>query len=238
MKAITYHSNDFRDSTLLKPFQDNIESLGFGHWIYSAVDNQHETTSTNVKRISSYPKGFIDDYNSYNFHQVDPSTPYWLSNNKPASYRKVRRSVKLSARQSQLMDLNREYKVNKGILIPLNNFLGFKAVMALSFDGSIEDLNTYIVDVESELFSMSSAFNRNILSRQKSDFLNHSNSILTRQQYRVIKLLAQGLLTKQIADYLDISANGVDKHIANIKRVLSAKTTAEAVVLAVQWELI
>ena len=238
MKAITYHSNDFSDSALLKPFQDKIETLGFGHWIYSATNNLHKTTTTNVKRISSYPKEFIEDYNRCNFYQIDPSTPYWLSNNKPASYRKVRSSVNLSARQNQLMDLNREHKVNKGIVIPLNNFLGFKAVMALSFDGSIEDLNTYIVDVGNELFSLSSVFNRNFLSRHKSVFLNHPKSLLTRQQCRVIRLLAQGLLTKQIADYLGISANGVDKHIANIKRALSAKTTAEAVVLAVQWELI
>lgn len=238
MKAKTYHSSHFSDASLIKPFQDKIETLGFGQWIYSAVDNLHKKTATNVKRISSYPKEFIDDYNQCNFDQVDPSTPYWLSNSKPASYRKVRRSVNLSAKQSQLMELNREHKVNKGLVLPLDNVLGFKAVMALSFDGSIEDLNTYITDVEAELFLLSSTFNNNYLSCHKADFINHEKRLLTPQQSRIIRLLAQGLLTKQIADYLNISANGVDKHIANIKQALSAKTTAQAVVLAVQWQLI
>jgi len=238
VEAITQHTSDFNEIAELQLFQEKIEKLGFGHWIYSAVDNQHNTTATNVKRISSYPKRFISDYNDGNFFQVDPSTPYWLSNNNPASYRKVRCSVKLSAKQYQLMDLNKEHKVNKGILIPMSNVLGFKSVMALSFDGSIEDLNTYIVDVENELFLSSLLFNRKLLSCNKSMFLNKSKPLLTRQQLRVTSLLAQGLLTKQIADQLNISANGIDKHVANIKRALSAKTTAQAVVRAVQWELI
>jgi LuxR family transcriptional regulator, activator of conjugal transfer of Ti plasmids len=213
-------------------------SLGFGHWIYTAVTSLHKPSNMDVSRISSYPKSFVDDYNRNHFSQVDPSTPYWITHKQPASYRKIRRSVTLSAKQKELMNLNWDNRVNKGIAIPLSNVLGFKAMLALSFDGSIEELNAYIEDVQEELFSASQAFNREILSRHKSHFLNLDAPLLTPQQTKVMTLLTQGLLTKQIADSLCISANGVDKHIANIKSALSAKTTAEAVALSVQWGLI
>lgn|GEM_PF-2026834 len=238
VQATTSHSDDFDRSELIEGFQDEIHSLGFGHWIFSAACHLHELDDPSVRRVSTYPKGFIEDYNRNQFYQVDPSTAYWLSHGKAASYRKVRRSVSLSARQNQLMDLNRDLDVNRGILMPLRNVLGFKSVVALSFDGSIEELNSYIKDVEDKILSLSLKFNRNVLSRHKSTFLQHSKPLLTAKQTKVIRLVAEGLQTKQVADSLAISINSVDKHIANIKSSLRAKTTASAVALSLQWELI
>ena len=238
MQATTIHSDHFHDSELIGDFQNEMHRLGFGRWIFSAASHLHKLDDPNVTRVSSYPRGFVEDYNNHQFYQVDPSTPYWLSHHKAASYRKVRRSVTLSARQNQLMDLNRDMSVNKGILIPLQNVLGFKSMVALSFDGSIDELNTYIKQVEERIFSLSMTFNRNVLSRYKSTFLKHSKPLLTPKQTEVITLIAEGLQTKQVADRLDISINAVDKHIANIKTALFAKTTASAVALSLQWELI
>ena len=238
MQATTIHSDNFHRSEFIEEFQNEMHRLGFGRWIFSAASYLHKLDDPDVTRVSSYPREFIEDYNNCQFHQVDPSTPYWLSRDKAASYRKVRRSVTLSARQNQLMELNRDIGVNKGILIPLQNVLGFKSVVALSFDGSIEELNTYIKDVEDKILSLSLTFNRNVLSRHKSTFLDHSKPLLTPKQTKVIRLIAEGLQTKQVADSLAISINAVDKHIANIKTCLLAKTTASAVALSLQWELI
>jgi len=238
VQATTIHSDSFDRSELIEEFQGEMNSLGFGHWIFSAACHLHELDDAYVTRVSSYPRGFVEDYNKNKFYQVDPSTAYWLSHHKAASYRKVRRSVTLSARQNRLMDLNRDLGVNRGILIPLRNVLGFKSVVALSFDGSIEELNSYITDVEDKILSLSLRFNRHILSRHKSTFLQHSKPLLTAKQTKVIRLVAEGLQTKQVADCLAISINAVDKHIANIKSSLHAKTTASAVALSLQWELI
>jgi len=238
VKPITTYHLDFHDRAAFAELDHQMISLGFGQWIFSSVANNHLSTNTAVQRVSSYPRGFIDDYNHHGFSTVDPSTPYWLTHNEAASYRKVRRSVSLSPKQKNLMNLNRDHGVNKGIVIPLSNVLGFKSVLALSFEGTIEELNTYIGDVRNTLFSTSKSFNRQFLSRHKSHFLNSNIPSLTPQQARILSLLAQGLLTKQIADRLSISANGVDKHVAKIKYSLSAKTTAEAVALSIQWQLI
>lgn len=238
MQPTTIHSHDFADPAPLEAFERHMSSLGFGRWIFSAASLLHKPSDPNVTRISSYPREFIEHYNSAHFNQLDPSTPYWLSQHKAASYRKVRRSTPLSLRQQQLMDLNKEHDVNRGIVIPLHNVLGFKAVMALSFDGSIAELNSYINAVEDEIFSASLAFNRSFLLRHKSLFLTPSKALLTPRQIKVIALIAQGLQTQQVADSLAISINAVDKHIANIKSSLCAPTTAAAVALALQWQLI
>ena len=238
MKPTTIHYNNYSDSALFDALQQKMASLGFDQWIYSSAITLHKSDNMAVNRISSYPEKFIDDYNGHCFSDVDPSTPYWLSCDQAASYRKIRRTVTLSARQKSLMSLNADHQVNKGIVIPLRNVLGFKAVLALSFDGTIAELNSYIDEVQAELLSTSLAFNRQCLFSQSAYFINTDKPTLTQQQTKILTFIAQGLLTKQIADILSISANGIDKHIANIKHALSAKTTAEAVTYALQWGLI
>ena len=213
-------------------------SYGFGHWIYSVVPTFHALGDNDVTRISSYPQGFVDDYNTSGFAEIDPSTQYWISRTQATSYRKVRCSVNLSARQKQLMTLNWDHDVNRGIVIPLSNVLGFKAVLALSFEGSYKELDACVSNAQKQLFKGVRAFNRNFLLRHKTYFLDVETPCLTAQQIRVLTLMAQGFLTKQMADALSISVNGVDKHIANIKSALRAKTSSEATALAVQWELV
>jgi DNA-binding CsgD family transcriptional regulator len=216
-----------------------LERLGFGQWIYSAVPSYHGHQFPQLNRISSYPEGFIDAYNQYGFAHVDPFTPYWIKHRFAATYRTVRRSVTLSPRQSELMSLNADYQVNKGIVFPLENVIGFKGVLALSFEGSLTELDCYLKTVRPQLEHISRAVNQQILSRHGHFFISDQCvPVLTEQQRKVVTLLAKGMLTKQIADILSISLNAVDKHIANLKVRLSARTTAEAVALALRWQLI
>ena len=215
-----------------------LNAMGFGRWIYSAMPNYHDRRNTLVNRVSSYPAGFIESYNQLDFASVDPFTPYWLEHTDPASFRKVRRSVSLTPRQKELMTLNADFDVNRGIVFPLDNVIGFKAVLALSFDGSLAELNTYIATVEDELNVISKSCNEQFLRHHRATFLSSDVPKLTGQQKRVLGLLAKGKLTKQIADVLSIYLNAVDKHIANIKVALSARTSVEAIALALQWHIL
>ena len=215
-----------------------LNAMGFGRWIYSAVPNYHLRNKPQANRVSTYPAGFIESYNQLDFASVDPFTPYWLEHTNPASFRKVRRSVALNPKQKELMTLNADFDVNRGIAFPLTNVIGFKAVLALSFDGSLTELNSYIAAVEDELKNISRCCNEQFLRHHRATFLNSNAPQLTAQQKRVLGLLADGKLTKQIADILSISLNAVDKHIANIKITLSARTSVEATALALQWHII
>ena len=232
----TLLANNF-DGDNLDNFR-RLKAMGFGRWIYSAMPNYHDRKNTKVNRVSTYPIGFIESYNQLDCASIDPFTPYWFEHTDPASFRKVRQSASLNPRQKELMALNADFDVNRGIVFPLTNVIGFKAVLALSFDGSLTELNTYIPAVEDELRAISRCCNEQFLRHHRATFLSSDVPKLTDRQTQVLGLLANGKLTKQIADMLSMSLNAVDKHIANIKVVLSARTSVEAVALALQWHII
>jgi HD-GYP domain-containing protein (c-di-GMP phosphodiesterase class II) len=61
---------------------------------------------------------------------------------------------------------------------------------------------------------------------------------LTEREAEVVALLARGLLTKQVARQLGISAKTADSHIQNAYRKLGVSTRAGATLLAIQHGLI
>ena len=73
-----------------------------------------------------------------------------------------------------------------------------------------------------------------VASNADADEANFLASIasLTPQQQRVLELLGQGLLNKQIAYELDIVESTVKAHVSAILRKLSVNSRTQAVLLA------
>jgi len=69
------------------------------------------------------------------------------------------------------------------------------------------------------------------LSRPKQDYG------LTRQEQRILELMAQGLIKKEIADRLALSYHTVDTHLRNIYTKLHVHTRTGAVAKALQEKL-
>jgi DNA-binding NarL/FixJ family response regulator len=63
-------------------------------------------------------------------------------------------------------------------------------------------------------------------------------SPLTSREEDILKCLAQGMTTKQVAEALIISDNTVKTHVRNLLEKLGASNRAEAVSMAVQMGLI
>ncbi len=61
---------------------------------------------------------------------------------------------------------------------------------------------------------------------------------LTEREAEVIRLLARGLQTKQVARELDISAKTADYHIQNAYRKMGVSTRAGAILFAMQHGLV
>jgi len=61
---------------------------------------------------------------------------------------------------------------------------------------------------------------------------------LSRREFEVLRLLAAGLSTREIAERLSISPLTARNHIANVERKLGARSRLEAVVLAAHHELL
>jgi DNA-binding NarL/FixJ family response regulator len=60
---------------------------------------------------------------------------------------------------------------------------------------------------------------------------------LTKRQAEVLRLLAQGQPTKQIARVLDLGIGTVKIHLAAVFRALNAKNRTEAALLAAKFNL-
>ncbi len=60
--------------------------------------------------------------------------------------------------------------------------------------------------------------------------LNKGQSILTKREYEIFKLLVQNFTTSEIADQLKISEKTVRNHISNVIFKLNVKGRAQAII--------
>jgi len=71
-----------------------------------------------------------------------------------------------------------------------------------------------------------------------SNLSSHSSNLLSQREIEVIRHLALGKTTLQIADHLHISAHTVNSHRKNIMKKLNFKSPVELVVYAVKYQII
>ena len=65
-----------------------------------------------------------------------------------------------------------------------------------------------------------------------------NNSILTKQEHRVLSLVADGMSNKEIAEELFIAESTVKTHVSNVLSKLNAKRRTEAVRIGHDLEII
>lgn len=80
-------------------------------------------------------------------------------------------------------------------------------------------------------------FVRRILEEESSDKPATSLDLLTRREKQVLRLIAEGMRNRDIAEELFISAKTVENHRANLMRKLNLHGTAELAVYAVKQGL-
>lgn len=79
---------------------------------------------------------------------------------------------------------------------------------------------------------------------QLGEFIRHSrevadvNSVLTQREMEVLKLIAEGLTTRQMSSRLKLSDRTVESHISKLYRKLGAKTRVQVVMKAASLGLI
>lgn len=62
--------------------------------------------------------------------------------------------------------------------------------------------------------------------------------LLTTREYQVLKLVAQGLSAKEIAQSIDIAPRTVERHIENVRLKIRARNRTHMVTLAVELGLL
>ena len=72
----------------------------------------------------------------------------------------------------------------------------------------------------------------------KEEYRQRNNNLLSKRQKEILGFLAKGLGSKQIAEYLNISFNTVNRHRQDILSVLRVKNTVAAVEIGIKMNLI
>ncbi|GIV44185.1 MAG: DNA-binding response regulator [Bacteroidia bacterium] len=95
--------------------------------------------------------------------------------------------------------------------------------------------NYFSLEVATKMMTkfMSSKFNNN-----QDDDLQDSDLQLTKREIEVIKLIAEGLTSQDIADKLFISPRTVDTHRRNLLQKLNVKNTAELIKFAIKHNIV
>lgn len=72
----------------------------------------------------------------------------------------------------------------------------------------------------------------------KEEYRQSNNNLLSKRQKEILGFLAKGLGSKQIAEYMNISFNTVNRHRQDILSVLRVKNTVAAVEIGIKMNLI
>ena len=137
-----------------------------------------------------------------------------------------------------MLELNKEFGVTRGVVVPVTEYFGTAAMFALAFGGTDAQLHAVMSAHGEHITRQLIQLNDELLNRHARTFTRDFLPELTSRQKEVIRLLACGFSTSQLTDSLQVSVNTVNKHVATIKRRLGARTTAQATALAVRWGLI
>lgn len=93
--------------------------------------------------------------------------------------------------------------------------------------------NEYFNNIISEI-----GFKGYIEKEKQKTKIETLHNILTDREIEIIKLVAEGLINKEISDKLNISTRTVDTHKANILHKLNLKSSVDIVKFAIKNELI
>lgn len=85
---------------------------------------------------------------------------------------------------------------------------------------------------------VSSGIIRGYLAGIKTDGTTYKTGSLTPREVEVMKLIAEGYKSREIADYLSISINTVDKHRANLMRKLDLHSSSALTHFAIKEGLV
>jgi DNA-binding CsgD family transcriptional regulator len=212
-------------------------NLGFHCWGYSAAPNCYTPTTMSL-RISTYPREHIRNSIKYRLHPHGPAMAFAFRNSQPVPYKAVREQTVITRDVRAVLELNRRFAVTRGMVVPLRNVFGMVGLFALTYQGTETQLATLWEERGASIVEHLEWLNVEILGRHARAFTRDFIPILPERQLQIIKLLARGLSSDELADTLHISIHTVNKHVALTKEHLGAKTVAEATAHAVRWGLI
>lgn len=118
-----------------------------------------------------------------------------------------------------------------------NGNLKIAAVVYALFDDELKELFDEVIQIGDTRLRIKNKITR--LIKLKSEYRqNETESILSKREIDVVRLLAKGLTNKEISEHLFISPHTVITHRKNITRKLNIRSVAGLIVYAIINEIV
>jgi LuxR family transcriptional regulator len=212
--------------------------LGFSRWTFTAVPACAGPHPRGPLRVTSYPRDYVAEGSARGLYDANPGFAYAMQNTAPISYGSVRTYLPHTPRVRAYLELNRRFGVTRGVLLPIADALGARALLGLAFAGSERELLQLWHDARESVQTLGAETNRAILRDHLQTFARDLLPRLTPRQREMLQLLAEGDTVGAAAERLRVSIHTADKHLAAARRALHAETTAHAVALAVRFQIL
>jgi DNA-binding CsgD family transcriptional regulator len=237
----TAHARELRElsaDSLWSEVARSADRLGCSHWNYTAAPTCYaDGTLGRALRVTTYPERHVERCFERDLFAASPAIGYAVRTRAPARFAAVTAATPPSRQLSAFCALAREHGVSRGIVIPLDNVLGVRGSLSLVIDGSdreLTDLCAVLEPIEAE----SRRLHGLLQARHAAAFARGMLPRLTPRKRELLRGLVEGHSTAELADDLGVSVSTIDKHVAELKRVLRARTTPQMAALAVQYQLL
>ena len=212
---------------------------GFTHWSYVAAPTcAPDRRLGEALRVTTYPREHVQSCERHGLYRSVPSLDHAFRSSQPTHYGVVRDSAPKSKGLEAFSALNQRFGLTRGMLVPLTHVVGVRAALGLAFDGSDRELEAFWHDRREPILAEADRIHRAIQSRHLRTFSSALIPDLSTRKRDVLRALAGGCTTTEVADSLGIAVFTVDKHIADLKRILRARTTPQLTALAIQHGLL
>lgn len=221
---------------LLTAAQEVVEALGFQRFIY-ALRKFKPDGSADDFFFGTYPGAWQERYQEMGYQFIDPTVSHCFAKTTPVIWT---HQLFKDARAEQLHDEAILCGVSAGACFPVHNaHLKCVAIVGLTNDVDADRAIPQCVDTlgRGQLFAC--YLNEAIHNLMRTEELPRIE--MGRYSPREIECLswaAQGLSTKQIADKLNLSDDGVNFHFRNVFSKLKVGNRRQAVARAISYGLI
>ena len=210
-----------------------LKQLGLDLFFYKEVFRGDLSDSANISILTNIPNEWIHKYRSMNYSDVDPTWEYTVNNILPKSSNDFYEEA-FKSKKHKTVEFYNDFFENCAaytVTIPIHGSCNLGSFTVSVKENTKEHHDRIDRNLESLIYIAHHIYDA--VERIKLNKSKPFDKELTAKEIKVLELLANGYLIKQIADILSLSIPTINSRIERAKEKLNAKNRDHLIQLAV-----
>ena len=212
-----------------------VQSLGFDNFLYAISMSPRANRDSHLYAFTTLPREWVENYDARAYVEIDPRVPLALDHEGVQVW--DQNTFRGQSKQvDAFLDAAAHYDICSGVCytIPDVNARG----LMVAFNSKIpfiDDVRIHVITRNlAELIAFGQYFNswfvHSIASQNRPSAL--IGATLSPRELEVLRMLARGLSTSDVANRCAITARTVHMHLTSLRAKLNAANTHEAIAIA------